>query len=160
MRESRLWLAMVEKRLAGKVSIRKPYFAEITRCIPYDIFAVINSVIRNADDEYFNEPACYISSNKKAEVISFTSLCSLQKLFSMLSGMSTKEVKKFFSRKLSSTSRSGNKVKLIVEETKDFVFFYKKHSGKLALQFHYGEWNSHGFPRHNCAMRELSAAEV
>ncbi|KAK3728366.1 hypothetical protein QZH41_008966, partial [Actinostola sp. cb2023] len=67
MKESRLWLKMIEKRLAGKVSIRRPYYAEIVRSIPYDIFAALNSVIRNADDESFKEPACYMSKNKKAE---------------------------------------------------------------------------------------------
>ncbi|KAK3746675.1 hypothetical protein QZH41_020589 [Actinostola sp. cb2023] len=67
MRESRLWLKMIEKRLAGKVSIRRPYYAEIVRSIPYDIFASMNCVIRNADDESFKEPACYMLENKKAE---------------------------------------------------------------------------------------------
>lgn len=157
LRESRLWLSMVDKRLAGRVSIRRPYYAEIQRCIPYDMFAVLKHVIRNAiADKDFNEPNCYVSSNKKAEVISFTSLCSLQKFLSMLSALSTREVKKFFSRKLTTAARSGHTLKLLVEENKDFGFFYKHSTGTLTLQFFYGEWNTHGFPRHNCTLRELS----
>jgi len=118
-RESRLWLNFLQRRLAGRVSIKKPYYAEIHRNIPYDIFAVLSRVIRNIDDGSFSEPDCITSKNRKAEVISFTSLCSLQKLFSLLSGMSTREVKKLFSRRLKGR-RDGHKVELIVSKTKDF----------------------------------------
>jgi len=149
------------KRLAGRVSVRKPYYGEIHRSIPYDIFAVLRRIIRNAGDGSFTEPACYMSmKNKKAEVISFTSLCSLQKFFTILSGMSTREVKKFFSRRLTSSPRSGNKVELLVQDTKDFGFMYKHSIGQLSIQFFYAEWNVHGFPKHNCTIRELSPSEL
>ena len=128
--------------------------------IPNDIFAALKCVKRHAEEQDFKEPSCYVSSYKKAEVISFTSLCSLKKFLSNLSALSTIEVKKFFSRKLTSTSRSGNQVKLLVEDTKDFGFFFKKSTGKLTIQFYYGEWNVHGFPRHDCAIRELSPSEA
>ncbi|KAK3721850.1 hypothetical protein QZH41_008991, partial [Actinostola sp. cb2023] len=39
--ESRMWLNGIHSRLAGKVGIRRPYFGEITRSIPYDIFLAI-----------------------------------------------------------------------------------------------------------------------
>lgn len=134
-KESRMWLSLIEKRLAGRVSIRRPYYSEIQHSIPYDIFAALKYVIRNAEEQDFQVPSCYVSSNKKAEVISFTSLGSVQKLFTLLSALCTREVKKFFSRTIKRGIRSGNRVKIIVEETKDFGFFYNKMKGQLDIQF-------------------------
>lgn len=138
---------MIDRRLAGRVSIRRPYYAEIHRSIPYDIFAVIKSIIRNADNVNFQEPSCYIRGNRKAEVISFTSIGPVIKFFSLLSAFRTIEVDKFFSRTLTSTKRSGHKVKVVVEDTKDFAFFYKKSNASLTIQYHYGEWNMRNFPQ-------------
>lgn len=148
-RESTLWLELIQRRLAGRVSIMRPYYAEIHRSIPYDIFAVIRRVITNVDEESFCEPLCYTSGNKKAEVISFTSLDSVEKLFSLLSGINIKDLKKSFSRKLKGR-RSGHKVELLVSEDKDFGFLYRKKSGQMDIQFHYAEWNAYGFPQHSC----------
>ena len=149
--EARLWLKMIQRRMAGRVAIRRPYYGEIHRNIPYDMFAVIRHVLRNAEDRSFCEPNCYMSRNGKAEVISFTSICSIQKLFSMLSGLSRKEVRTFFSRTLKG-SRTNHNVKMIVSPTKDFALVYKLNTGQLDVQFHYGEWNAYGFPRHNCLL--------
>lgn len=150
--ESRIWLDLIFKRLSGKVSIRKPYYAETTRNIPYDVFVTSRQVL---GDFGATEPQCYIGSNRKGEVISLTSLDLLQKFFSCLSGISVKEVKKYFTRKLTSRSRNNHKVKIIVSEEKDFGFVYKKNSGQLIIQFYYGEWNSHGFPQHRCGNKLL-----
>lgn len=156
MAETRSWLVMIDKRLAGKVSIRRPYQVELQRSIPYEIFATLKSIIKNADDAIFEEPSCYVKGNNKAEVISFTSLGSLLKLLSLLSALSTREVRKYLSRKLTSSTRAGNKVKVIVDDSRDFAFVYKKSACRLLVQFYYGEWNVQGFPRHNCKIAELS----
>lgn len=99
---------------------------------------------------------CCISTNRKAEVISFTSLGSLLKLLSLVSALSRRKVRKFFSRIITKTSRSGNRVELIVTESKDFGLMYRLNCSRLHIQFHYGEWNAEGFPRHNCEIAELS----
>ena len=142
--ESRLWLGAIHRRLAGRVAIRRPYYAEINRSIPYDIFATARQVLK---DLRHTEPDCYISSNRKAEVISFTSLCLLQEFLSCLSGMSKREVRKFFTRKLTGV-KCHHKVKLIVSDEKDFALVYKKSRGQLTIEFNYGEWNANGFPQH------------
>jgi len=59
------------------------------------------------------------------------------------SGMSTREVKKFFSRKRSSTSRSGNKV---VQETKYCVFFQKFSCKAHVTVFFMGNGTCMAFP--------------
>ena len=45
--ESRIWLNGIYRRLAGKVGIRKPYYGEITRSIPFDIFLCLKEVLRD-----------------------------------------------------------------------------------------------------------------
>ena len=101
------------------------------------------------EDPIFQEPHCYVSGNNKAEVISFTSLCSLVKLLSLLSALSARDVKKFFRRTLTVPTRTGHKVELIVDDSRDFAFFYKFSSSRLHIQYHYGEWNAGGSCRVN-----------
>ena len=143
--ESRMWLKAIYKRLAGAVGIRRPYYGEITRCIPYDIFTTARQVLRDFDCQ---EPDVYIKGNRKGEVISFTSFHLLQKFLSCLSGISVSEVKKFFTRKLIKGNRHNHKVKVIITKQKDFGIVYKKNIGQLSIQFHFGEWNIYGNPQH------------
>jgi len=143
--ESRMWLNGIHRRLAGKVGIRRPYFGEITRSIPYDIFLAMRQVLRDINA---TEPYCYMAGNKKGEVISLTSLPLLEKVFACLSGQTSKEVKKYLRRKLTGSCRYNHKVKVIMSATKDFGFMYKKNIGQLVIQFYYGEWNYHGHPQH------------
>ena len=94
------------------------------------------------------EPFCIHSNNKKAEVISFTSVRLVNELFAFLSGFSKDAVAKYFKRTLSA-SRNGHTVAVIVTEVKDFALVYKIKCGKLVIGFSYGEWNANGFPQHS-----------
>jgi len=143
--ESRMWLSAIYRRLARPVGIRKPYYGEITRSIPIDIFLCLRQVLRDLN---VTEPHCYLAGNNRAEVISFTSIHLVHQLFSCLSGQSIKEVKKFFNRTLTGTTRYHHKVKVITSASKDFAFVYKKKSGQLVVQFHFDEWNYYGNPQH------------
>lgn len=145
-RESRLWLDSLWRRLSAKRSIRTPYYTQISRDIPYEIFAVIKQIVRALDG--FVEPFCFRSNNKKAEVVSFTSVRLVNELFALLSGLSKDAVAKYFKRTLAG-SRNGHTVAVIVTEVKDFSFIYKVKCGKLVIGFNFGEWNANGFPQHS-----------
>ena len=145
-RESTHWLDLIHRRLAGRKRIKKPYFAEMHRNVPYEIFGVIKRMIVSQAKD-FQVPECYVESNSKGEVISFTSSKPLVFLFSLLSGMSTRKVKHFLQRVLTG-KRQGFKTKVLVSTIKDFAFVYSFKASELIIQYHYGEWNSHGFPMH------------
>ena len=70
--ESRLWLAAIRRRLSSKRSAQNPFYTEITRDIPYDIFVVFRLVVRSMPG--FCAPFCFVSTNKKGEVVSFTNI--------------------------------------------------------------------------------------
>ena len=150
--EAKLWLSLVYKRLAGRVSVRQPYRAELRRNIPQQIFTEITLLLRRSRSKEFKEPLCYLGKNKKGEVISFTCLGSLVKLFQLLTGMSSRQVRKYFSRVLNNPTRSGHPVKLIVSQNKDFALVYRYSNGQMIIQFSYGEWNTYGHPQHPCQM--------
>lgn len=150
--EVRLWLDLLYRRMAGRVSIRVPYYGELHRSIPLQLFDEVKRLIWRSVSPRFKEPFCAVGENRKAVVISFTSLCSLVSLFALLSGLSSGEVRKHFSRTLKSATRNGHKVKLIVSPDKDFALVYKRRNGQLTLQFHYGEWNTYGTPWHPCQL--------
>ena len=152
--EGTLWLSLVYKSLAGRVSVRYPYQAELTRNIPFAIFKEITLLLRRSTSPEFQEPHCIIGKNKKGEVISFTCLGSLLKLFQLLTGMSSRKVRNYFTRVLNGSSRGGHRVKLIVSHNKDFAFVYKYKTGQLSIQFKYGEWNTFGHPQHPCQMND------
>lgn len=71
----------------------------------------------------FQPPDCYVESNSKGEVISFTSTNTLLLLFSLLSGMSTNGVKRFLKRNLTG-KRHGFTTKVLISSIKDFAFFF------------------------------------
>lgn len=89
---------------------------------------------------------------KKGHVISFTSLHSVILFFSLITSLNEIEVKASFVRKLKSLRRNKHKVKLIVEDCKNFAFVFKQNIGKMSIPLHYGEWNTHDYPQHPCQL--------
>lgn len=152
--ESKLWLNQIYKRFSGRVSVRQPYRAEIRRSIPLALFEEITLLVRRSNLPDFKEPFCFHGKNRKGEVISFTSLSSIQKLFQVLTAMGPRQVKWYFTRVLKCPTRNGHKVKLIVSEEKDFALLYKFSTGQFTIQFSYGEWNTYNHPQHPCQMED------
>lgn len=148
--EGRLWLKQIYRRLSGRVSVKRPYYAEIHRNIPHTVFKAIQVVIQQCPDMI--EPVCYSAKNKKGHVITITTIESVIMLFSLMTGLSREEVKPYFERKLRGLKRNRHLVKLIVEDVKDFAFVYQFSKGSMTIQFHYGEWNKHNYPRHSCQL--------
>ena len=92
------------------------------------------------------ELKCYISGNRKADVISFQSKKSVFLLFVTLTGYREEQVKRLFWRPLK--AGKDGKAKLIVGSEKDFALIYKHSTGQLTICFNFGVWNTHGFPQH------------
>ena len=144
--EARLWLTAISRRLSGRRTIRNPFFSEISRDIPYQMFAFLVKLV-NSTPEYC-PPFCYHALNKKGEVISFSSLRLVVNFLVLLSRFSTGKVAMYFKRTLATGSRRGHKVSVITSDEKDFAFIYKHRQGKLVISFYFGEWNASGFPQH------------
>ena len=143
--KSRSWLKAIHRRLAAKKSIQCPYYVEICKDFHYEIFNVIATIVRRSDG--FVEPFCFHGNNNKAETICFTSVRLVNELFVLLSKFTSKTVAGYFKRDLGG-SRKGHSAAVIVSDAKDFVFSYKKRTGKLLIGFSYREWNVNGFPPH------------
>jgi hypothetical protein len=144
--ESRVWLPAIRRRLCGRRCIRNPFSSEITRDIPYELFVVLRRVVKSVPG--FVEPYCFVGSNKKGEVISFTNLHLVMELLALLSGYSEKEVSSYFKRNLTGL-KAGHKVNVIANESKDFAFIYKQKQGRFSISFNFGEWNVNGYPQHS-----------
>ena len=86
-------------------------------------------------------------TDRKAKTMSFTTLRPVKQLFSILSGLTEREVVTYFKRTLTE-KKAGSKVSVIASEEKNMTFVYKL-SNQLAISFHFGEWNTYGFPQHN-----------
>ena len=70
--ESRLWLETIHRRLSGRRRVHNPFFTEITRDIPYEMFRVFLKVVKSIDG--FGKPFVSFGQNRKAKVVSFTTL--------------------------------------------------------------------------------------
>ena len=145
--ESQLWLKRIYRRLAGKTNMRRPYYSEIQRDMPVEIFLSLCRLLCNFPE--LREPYFYNVGNKKAKVISFTHLPLVKYFLSKLSGKSMEEVAEHFERTLCA-QRKGHITKVIVSPVKDFSLIYNFRKGQLTVSYNYGEWNSFGFPQHNC----------
>lgn len=145
--ETRLWLAMIKRRLCGKRKIRKPFYCEISRDLPNEVFLVLRKVIMAMTG--FAPPFCCYKNNTKTQVVSFSSVRLVKELFVFLSALPDKGVfQQYMKRTLNTGARKGHKVSLIVSEEKKFELTYKHSQGKLVISFHFGEWNTNGFPQH------------
>ena len=144
--ESKLWLESIYRRLAGRHRVRNPFYAEITRDIPYGIFSILLRMMKGIDG--YCEPFVNFGRNKKAEVVSFTTLRPVKQLFSILSGKGETEVVSYFKRTLTG-KKCGCKVSVLASEEKDMAFMYKITKGQFVISYYFGEWNTHGFPQHN-----------
>ena len=147
--EAGVWLASMFRKLAGRRSIRQPFYAEIHRDIPVDIFNALFEAIKLSNDEDFREPFCYVKGNSKGKIISFTTKALVVKMFCLLSDRSEDYVNGLLERQLGG-QRKGFTRKMLVSYDKDFALVYNFKKGQLSLQFHYGEWNACGFPMHSC----------
>ena len=152
--ESCLWLKGIHRRLVGRRNIRRPFYSEIRRDIPEQIFNVLVRAIKSSLLPELSEPNCCIAGNKKGKVISITSLSLLRTFLSWLSGKSVREVASCLERTLTGR-RKDHKTKVLVSSEKDFGLIYNFAKGQLTVQFHYGGWNSYGFPQHSCPLTPL-----
>lgn len=146
-RESRLWLNLLTRRLGGRQRIKTPYYGEIKRDLPFEIYDALKLAIKRSDLKEFKEPKCYVSGNRKADCISFTCEKSVLLLFATLTGYREGQVKGYFRRALK--AGKDGKAKIIVGPEKDFALVYKRSKGQFTVGFHFGVWNSHGFPQHS-----------
>ena len=95
---------------------------------------------------------CYHCSNKKADVISLTSIQLVSELLYLLSGISEVSIASYFKRSLSARG-NGHKASVIVSEVKDIYLQDKAGKNKIkqgrlrmTIAFHNEEWNVYGFP--------------
>ena len=84
-------------------------------------------------------------------VVSFQSFLAVKEFLIALSSLSMLEVSGYLERRLKG-NRKDHWTKLLVSETKDFSLIYHSNKGQFELGFHFGEWNTFGFPQHNCQL--------
>ena len=85
----------------------------------------------------------FYAKNNAAEVVSFTTIHSVTKLFSLLSGYERKVVGRYL-KKSQGGRRKEHKVKILISDNKDLAFVYKFRKEQLTICYNYGEWNIHG----------------
>ena len=129
--ESFIWLEGIYRRMAARRSIRRPYYSEIKRDIPKEIFLVLVQSIERHKSQIFNPPNCYVARNKKAIVVSFTSIISVK---NFLSSLSSKDVTGYMERTLAGY-RKGHRVNVLVTDTKDFALTYYIRKGQLIIWY-------------------------
>ena len=79
-----------------------------------EVFEIVRRIVRGLAG--FVAPFCFQSENKKAVVVSFTSMRLVNELFVLLSGMSKDVVAGYFKRSLG--SRKGHTAAVIVSDVR------------------------------------------
>ena len=82
----------------------------------------------------------------------FGSMDAVIAVFSLLSSLSETDVKCFFERTL--TGRMHGISEVIVESGKELCSVYKRRPGNFCITFHYGVWNTAGFPQQLLTLHE------
>jgi hypothetical protein len=138
--EARTWLGYIHRRLITRPQIRKPWYFEFTRDIPKEIFLALKDALRSTNNPNLLTDI-NMDGNRKAFVISVTSLARVVSLFTELTELSNRNVKSYLARKV--TRSKG------IAKVKDFALVYKFSKRQLSINCHYGFWNTYGFPQHD-----------
>ena len=93
-KEAMLCFTLVSHRLSGKRTIRNPFYGEISRDIPYEMFSLLVRLVKGTSE--YSPPFCYLANNKKGEVVSFSSLRLVVDFLVLLSQYSAEEVSMYF----------------------------------------------------------------
>ncbi|CAB4044456.1 Hypothetical predicted protein [Paramuricea clavata] len=133
------------KEVNREPRIRKPWYFEFTRDIPKEIFLALKDALRSTNNPNLLTDI-NMDGNRKAFVISVTSLARVVSLFTELTEFSNRNVKSYLARKV---TRSKGIAKVIVSDVKDFALVYKFAKRQLSINCHYGFWNTYGFPQHD-----------
>lgn len=72
-RASTLWLKLINRRISARQRIRNPFYTEVKRDLPFDVFRALELAVKTSSHPQFKDPNCYVSSNRKATVVSLTS---------------------------------------------------------------------------------------
>ncbi|CAB4044321.1 Hypothetical predicted protein, partial [Paramuricea clavata] len=78
--KSYLWLKAIHRRLAGRRNIRRPFFSQIRRDIPKEMFRCLVLAIKSCRRPLFCDPNCYVVESKKMTVVSFQSMLAVSQL--------------------------------------------------------------------------------
>lgn len=132
--EARTWLGYIHRRLIARQRIRKPWYFEFTRNIPKEIFFALKDALRSTSNPNLLTNI-NMDGNRKAFVISVTSLARVVSLFTELTELSNRDVKSYLARKV---TRSKGIAKVIVSDVKDFALVYKFSKRQLSVNCHYG----------------------
>ena len=95
--EARTWLGYIHRRLIARPRIRKPWYFEFTRDIPKEIFLALKDALRSTNNPNLLTDI-NMDGNRKAFVISVTSLARVVSLFTELTELSNRNVKSYVSR--------------------------------------------------------------
>ena len=64
--EAKVWLSAISRRLSGRKRVRNPFYGEIRRDLPFELFTVLARLVKATPE--FCEPFCYCCRNKKAKI--------------------------------------------------------------------------------------------
>ena len=97
--EAHTWLGYIHRRLIARTQIRKPWYFEFTRDIPKEIFLALKDALRSTNNPNLLTDI-NMDGNRKAFVISVTSLARVVSLFTELTELSNRNVKSYLARKV------------------------------------------------------------
>ena len=107
--------------------------------------------LRVAEGHYSATQITMLLKARKRQLYRFQSILAVKEFLISLSLLSMLVVLAYLERRLKGNHK-GHWTKLLVSETKDFVLIYHSNKGQFELGFHFREWNTLGFPQHNCQL--------
>jgi len=140
--EACTWLNVIYRRLSRR--IKNPWFIEFTRDIPKEVYLALKRAFSTTTNRELRSNV-YMKGNHKSISISVTYLPSVLYLFRTLTGKTVKQLESYLHRKIP----GKGKAKVLISRFKEFKLCYKNSKRQMIVSFHYGFWNTHGFPLHD-----------
>lgn len=142
--EACTWLNVIYRRLSSRRRIKNPWFVEFTRDIPKEVYLALKRAFSTTTNRELRSNV-YMKGNHKSISISVTYLPSVLYLFRTLTGKTVKQLESYMHRKIP----GKGKAKVLISRFKEFKLCYKNSKRQMIVSFHYGFWNTHGFPLHD-----------
>jgi len=137
--EIMLWLKSIYRRMTGSPRAQNPWYIELRRGIPKEIFMVIIDACSKSPTNF--------GISVESSLLKFTHKKRLIRDLSKLAGVSATLVRDKL-KKVFKGRREGCKAELVVSNEKPFVLTYDERNLKIVLKCHYGYWNELGYGFH------------
>ena len=138
-REVLMWIKTIHRRMVASPRARNPWFIEIKRDLPQEIFCVIKDAVLSGISAF--------GVSVEDSVVKFNHKNRLYRDLSKFCCLTKCEIQNRLKKNFGARHKDF-KAEVLVDNNKPFLVTYDKRGMRVIVSCHYGCWNNFGYGFH------------